>query len=304
VNRTLSIGITTRDRRDALRTCVESLAILRHLDPEIIVFDDGSSVSVEQQLEGLSGAKDVTILRDSSSPGYICGRNRLMRAATAPFVLLLDDDTRILDASSIDHAIQILWNDVSVAAVGFAQAEADGRSWPAGMQPSTASTPVVVPSYIGFAHLLRREVFLQLSGYRESFKCYGEEKDYCLRLLDAGYRTIYLPDALVAHLSDRGSRSPQRYLRFVARNDCLNTLYNDPLTRAVWMLPARFALYFRMRRGWQIEDPWGWAWLLRELTMNLPSILANRRPVSRRTITLWRTLKKTPVPYAAGASLA
>jgi GT2 family glycosyltransferase len=303
MTRALSIGITTRDRRDALRTCVESLAILGHLDPEIIIFDDGSSVAVEQQLEGLRSTADLTILRDASSPGYICGRNRLMRAATAPFVLLLDDDTRILNASGIEHAIEILRNDSSVAAVGFAQAEADGRSWPAGMQPSTASTPVVVPSYIGFAHLLRKDVFLRLSGYRESFKFYGEEKDYCLRLLDAGYRTIYLPDALVAHLSDRASRSPQRYLRFVARNDCLNTLYNDPLTRAAWMLPARFALYFRMRRGWKIDDPWGWAWLLRELLTNAPSIAANRRPVSRRTIAYWRTLKKTQVPYGAGASV-
>ena len=40
------------------------------------------------------------------------------------------------------------------------------------------------------------------------------------------------------------------------------------------MLPARFALYFRMRHGWKIHDPWGWVWLLRELVAGLPDVVA------------------------------
>jgi GT2 family glycosyltransferase len=301
MNRLLSVGITTRDRPDALRACIESLARIAHLDPEIIVFDDGSRPSVEVQLQPTQTPARLRILRDDASPGYITGRNRLVRASSSPFVLLLDDDTRLLSGASIERALAVLRDDPSIAAVGFAQAEADGRPWPASMQPSTATVPVVVPSYIGFAHLLRRDVFLQLSGYRESFRFYGEEKDFCLRLLDAGYRTVYIPDALVAHVSDRASRSAQRYLRFVARNDCLNTLYNDPLTRAAWMLPARIALYFRMRRAWKIADPWGWLWLGRELLSNLPAVLAERQPVSRRTIALWKTLKTTETRYATAA---
>ena len=296
--RTISIGITTRDRPQALRACIESLALIAHLDPEVIVFDDGSEVAVEEQLAGTSWFHRIRIVRDASRPGYISGRNRLMRESSAPLVLLLDDDTRLLTARSIEIALAVLAGDPSVAAVGFAQAESDGRPWPPSMQPSTSTIPAVVPSYIGFAHLLRGDVFRRLGGYRESFKFYGEEKDYCLRLLDAGYRTVYLPDALVAHVSDRGSRSPQRYLRFVARNDCLNTLYNDPIARAAWMLPARFALYFRMRRGWKIDDPWGWIWLGRELVSCLPDVIAHRRPVSRQTIATWQSLRRAPTAYA------
>jgi len=302
MNRVLSVGITTRDRPEALRACVESLSLIAHLDPEIQIFDDGSETAVEKQLEGIRLALPVQVLRDASVPGYIAGRNRLVRSASAPFVLLLDDDTKLLSGSGIEVALQVLRDDPSVAAIGFAQAEADGRPWPRTMQPSPAAAPAIVASYIGFAHLLRRDVFLKLSGYRESFKFYGEEKDYCLRLLDAGYRTVYLPDALVAHVSDRASRSAQRYLRYVARNDCLNTLYNDPLTRVAWMLPARIALYFRMRHGWKIEDPWGWVWLGRELLAGLPDVVAQRRPVSRRTITTWQALRKTETRYTQAVS--
>jgi GT2 family glycosyltransferase len=299
---TLSIGITTRDRPDALRACVRSLATVAHLNPEVLIFDDGSSMPVEQQIGDIRTCRPV-VFRDDSCPGYIAGRNRLMRAAQSPFVLLLDDDTRLLSAASIERALGILERDPSVAAVGFAQAEADGQPWPGAMQPSPATRPVVVPSYIGFAHLLRRDLFVSMGGYRESFKFYGEEKDYCLRLLDAGYRTVYLPDALVAHVSDRASRSAQRYLRFVARNDCLNTLYNDPATRLAWMLPARMALYFRMRHGWKIRDPWGWLWLGRELLIQLPDVVANRRPVSRQTIASWRALRRTETPYVAASEV-
>jgi hypothetical protein len=42
-----------------------------------------------------------------------------------------------------------------------------------------------VASFIGFAHLVRRDVFLALGGYREDFVYLGEEKEFCLRLLDA-----------------------------------------------------------------------------------------------------------------------
>jgi GT2 family glycosyltransferase len=168
------------------------------------------------------------------------------------------------------------------------------------MQPSQALFSCVVPSFIGFAHLLRREVFLALGGYQESFVYYGEEKDFCLRLLDGGYRTVYLPDARVAHVVDAGGRSQTRYLRFVVRNDCLNALYNDPLPRVLWTLPARYLLYFRMRHGWKIRDPWGWAWIARDLMRQIPHVTSRRRPVSAATLRTWRSLRRAPVAYPVG----
>ena len=88
------------------------------------------------------------------------------RAAPQPssplLVLLLDDDARVIDASSIQRAMEIMDADDLVGAVAFAQAEADGQPWPVAMQPSRAARPSVIPSFIGFAHLLRRDLFLRL----------------------------------------------------------------------------------------------------------------------------------------------
>ena len=64
------------------------------------------------------------------------------------------------------------------------------------------------------------------------------------------------------------------------------------------MLPARALLYFRMRRAWGVSDPWGWLWIVREIVMNLPSVAHERRPVSARTLELWKRLRSESHPYA------
>jgi GT2 family glycosyltransferase len=295
VTPTLTIGITTRNRPDALRACLESLDVVSALHPEVLVFDDGSEPPVT---DGPSaGHVTARVIRDTAAPGYIVGRNRLVREASGTFVLLLDDDTRLRSMDGIRKAIEILDQDPRAGAVAFAQANADGSPWPEGSQPSRARVPSVIPSFIGFAHMLRRSTFLSLGGYRETFEFYGEEKDFCLRLIEAGFRTVYLPDAFISHVPDLGGRSRTRYLRFVTRNDCLNALFNDPWSRLWWTLPGRYLRYFQMRRHSKIEDPWGWAWLAREIIRVATSDGFRRTPVSLDTVRTWQTLRITPAPY-------
>ena len=114
------------------------------------------------------------------------------------------------------------------------------------------TSPRTCAAFIGFAHLLRRDAFLRLGGYRESLVFYGEEKDFCVRALEAGQRVVYLPDAVVGHVPDPGGRSATRYVRFVIRNDCLYSLYNEPWPLVAVGLPVRLWRYRRMagtRRG-------------------------------------------------------
>ena len=293
----LTIGITTRDRPDALQRCLRSLADVAHLSPEVLVFDDASSRPVTDQLRGWSVPVQVRVIRDDRAPGYIAGRNRLMREASAPLVLLLDDDAALRGGEAIERAVRLLEADPRLAAIAFAQCDRAGARWDERMQPAQSPVTCLVPSFIGFAHLLRRNVFISLGGYRESFEFYGEEKDFCLRLIEAGCRTLYLPDAIVVHEPDQAGRSQQRYLRYVTRNDCLTALYNEPLSRLVWLLPARLALYFRMRRAWNVDDPWGWAWIVRELFRCAGSVFRDRKPVSRETVETWKRLRRSPEAY-------
>lgn len=295
----ITVGITTRARPIAIARCVRSLECLQALSPRIVVFDDASDAPAAPIVsDAAPSGLDVSVIRDERHVGNIAGRNRLVREATTPYVLLLDDDAIVFSARPIERAIAVLDGDPDVAAIAFAQAEEDGRPWPERMQPGRGAEPARVASYIGFAHLIRRDVFLRLGGYRESFVFYGEEKDYCLRLLDAGLRTVYLPDALVGHVPDRGGRSHTRYARYAVRNDCLYALYNEPWPLALLGLPLRLWRYRSMAAGATAEAG-GFRWILREIWKTLPEVRRARRAVSWSTIREWRRLSRTVVPYHA-----
>jgi len=292
----LSIGITTRNRPDALQACLRSLAALAELSPDILVYDDGSEPAAETALGRPHG---VRFLRGSG--GTASGRNWIVREAACDFVLLMDDDTVVFDGGAVTGALATIAADPSIGAIAFTQANADGTPWAPSMQPSAAAAPAIVPAYIGFAHLVRRATFLHVGGYRDVFQYHGEEKELCLRLIEIGQSVVHLPQARIAHLTDPGARDARRYLRLVSRNDMLNSIYNDPLPRMLWMVPARFVLYFRMRRGWRIDDPGGARWLLREVLRHFPGVWRARRPVSRATLARWRALRAGSEPYHAPA---
>ena len=291
---TLTVGIATRNRPNALVRCLESLALIDDMVTEIIVVDDASDPPVRPILQHVREdiAKKIRLVELPGGLGYIAGRNRMMQLASNAAVLMLDDDAYIIDAGAVRRAADVLRRHPDVAAVACAQAEADGSPWPAAMQPSPATYGCYITSYIGCAALLRRSVFVELGGYHESFFFYGEEKDYCLRVINAGHHVVYLPDALVAHVPDPSGRSNSRYLRYVIRNDCLSALYNEPLLMAVLTVPVRLARYVTMRRHGQVADPGGLRWILSGLAVALPAVLRTRKPVRWASIRRWRQLRR------------
>ena len=295
----LTVGITTRHRPLALARLVRSLALLKEFQPQVIVFDDGSEPPAAQTLAAVDGNLPIRVIRDDTGAAYIVGRNRIVREAATPYVLLLDDDAVILDAAPVRDAMRLLERDGSVAAVGFAQAEADGRPWPIGMQPGRSTVPALVPTYIGFAHLVRVEPFRAHGGYREMLVFYGEEKELCVRLWNDGLKVVYLPDARIAHVPDRGGRSDSRYVRFAIRNDCLFSLLNEPLPLPLVSIPIRLRRYRKMAAGIADGDAGGFRWLLAELWRLLPEAWRQRRAVSWRTLRYWRHLGRNVVPYVA-----
>ncbi len=297
----ITIGITTRDRPHALRRCLHSIAAVLGAGHEILIFDDASDEPVETQLPDDRWGLDARVIRDDRRVGYIVGRNAMVAQARHPLVLLLDDDAMLLGADAVSRACGVLEHDPGVAAIAFAQAEGDGRPWHERMQPGRGQAPSRVPSFIGFAHLLRRDVFLALGGYRASFVFYGEEKDYCLRLLSAGHHVVYLPDARIAHVPDAGGRDERRYVRYVIRNDCLSSLYNEPWPMVVVGLAVRLGRFRRMAAGITGGDPQGLRWVLAELRRAGPDIRRGRRPVRWSTIREWRRRARLVVLYHAPA---
>ncbi|HVL67921.1 MAG TPA: glycosyltransferase [Vicinamibacterales bacterium] len=293
----LTVGIATRNRQASLRRCVASLRLLGPAVTHVVVFDDRSDPPVT--LEGLGEAAAGLPLQIVRGSGHIGGRDRMVREAPTECVLLLDDDAVVLDAQGIFEGCRAMDTDPSLGAVAFAQGEGDGRRWPEAMQPARASGPVLIPAYIGFAHLVRRSSFVAGGGYRASLDYYGEEKDFCIRLMDAGFHVLYLPHALVGHVPDPAGRDTSRFVRHLVRNDCLTSLYSDPLPYALASVPLRFWRYTRMVREMPGRDAGGLRWILQSLVRELPAVVRGRRAVSYKTMRRWRRLTRRPEPYQA-----
>lgn len=297
--RPLTVGICTRDRHQSLLRCVRSLRHAADLIDRIVIADDASVQPVEPILRealGSDAPEGLMVLRAEQRIGLSAGRNRVAEAARTPYVLYLDDDAALLSRDSVAAGIAVVDADPSVAAVAFAQADGEGRLYPPGAQPSPATRPSLVRSFIGFAHLLRREPLMALGGFREMLTLTGEERELSFRLLDAGYRIVYLPDAPVAHVTDPGGRDTRSWLHLTVRNDAISGLLNEPLPVALGMLPVRLWRYFPMRRHWGGEDPGGFRRIVRAVAESLPRVRQERRAVRWSTLRAWRELAQSP-PY-------
>jgi GT2 family glycosyltransferase len=300
----LSVGIASRGRPAALARCIASLTLLDEWLDEIIVVDDGSEPPLEPPVRAALDTRaqsKLRMIRFSPGRGLAAARSECVRQATSPWVLGLDDDAVILTGAPVARALRTIAADPGIFAIAFAQAQANGDPWPAGAQPAPVSHACRTAAFIGFAHLVRRPAFMALGGFREQLIINGEERELCLRALDAGLEVVYLPDARVAHLADPANRDVRRYLHLTVRNGVLSSIYSDPLPLLALRAPVRLLSYFRMRRGWNLDDPGGFTAILRWLGRDLRAAITQRRPVRWATIRRWRVLAREFPAYGGPA---
>ncbi|MDB4947865.1 MAG: family 2 glycosyl transferase [Gemmatimonadetes bacterium] len=303
--RVVTVGVCSRNRPESLARCLRSLGMADAMVEGITVYDDGSEPPLEPAVRAILGdalPARTRFVRSDASRGLSVGRNRIAREAGTPYVLNLDDDAMLVTARAVADAVAVLRGDESVAAVAFAQSDAEGTPWPAGAQPAPVDYACVVPSFIGYAHLLRRDAFLAAGGFREGMRMHGEEKDLCMRLMERGLRVVYLPDTRIAHLADPAGRDRAEYLFLTIRNDVLGGVYNEPLPVLALTAPARLSRYFRMRRGMGLHDPGGFGRILRALGRELPAAWGARHGVGLRTWRRWRRLLRERPRYQPPAA--
>jgi GT2 family glycosyltransferase len=82
-------------------------------------------------------------------------------------------------------------------------------------------------AFKGTAYALRRSLFLDLGGYREHFFHQGEESDYCVRMLDAGY-VVRLGRADRINHYESPKRDFVRMDYYGRRNEVLFAYHNVP----------------------------------------------------------------------------
>jgi GT2 family glycosyltransferase len=225
------IVIVTRNREEDLRHTLEKLAAQPGWNQlPILIFDDASD-SAGPGYFSMLHKHGQQVLREPARLGYILCRNRANFEAPFEFIFSLDDDSCFIDPEGPARALAYMEANPKVAALSFPQAKE-------GSDPPKSTEPFPCASFIGCAHLVRKNVFLALGGYRADFVHLGEEVEYSRRLWSAGYEVHAFPGCRVQHDSTAVARDLRRMGYYGPRN----RMFTHFLSTPALYLPAQVVL--------------------------------------------------------------
>lgn len=283
MNDSVLVGIVTHNRADILPKALESALGQSVPNLAVAVIDDGSTDDTRAL-----GAQfpQVNWTNRKASEGYMSARNELMARAGFDFYVSLDDDAWFLKGDEIAVAIRFLNENPRVAAVAYDILAPDQSE----RQEVGAAQPVAM--FIGCGHVLRLSAVREVGAYEPVPGSYGgEEKDLCLRLMDAGYSIVRLPGVHVWHDKSPTARMIPHQHRSGVCNDLVMTLRRAPLSvLPVALLSKVFRhLWFSWRKGLMKSCLAGFGLFIR----STPAICRSRRPVRMETIRAYVKLSRS-----------
>jgi GT2 family glycosyltransferase/glycosyltransferase involved in cell wall biosynthesis len=252
----VGIVIPTKNGLDYLRRCIDSLRLTAYRNYEVLVIDNESDEPAA--LDYLRGLPH-RVVRVENRPGEGFNFARLQNVAAGlletEYLLLLNNDTEVIDRQWLGNMVGIAQLP-GVGACGARLLYDDGSIQHAGIVHGLQFTPVNQGASCGHAFkglrgsfgylsgveatrncvavtaaclLTPRKLFLEVGGLDEvNFGVAYNDPDYCFRLADAGYRTVYVPNAILKH--------------------------HEGKTRARGDKPQEIAAY--LQKYWQRPDPY------------------------------------------------
>jgi glycosyltransferase involved in cell wall biosynthesis len=218
-----TVVITTKNRKEDLEKSIRS-CLSQSVDPEILVFDDGSSDGTAELVR--DKFPTVKLESEKISTGYIVKRNRGAQMAQGKYVFSIDDDAEFSTPKVIEDTVNEMERHPRAAAVAIPCIDVN-RS-PDVRQPFPKDDRTYATSeFIGTAYAVRKDLFCELSGFRECLIHQGEERDYAIRALNAGYYVLLgSADPILHHESPK--RDTSRMDFYGRRNDVLFAWSNSP----------------------------------------------------------------------------
>jgi glycosyltransferase involved in cell wall biosynthesis len=199
-----SIIVPTYERPRQLSQLLNSLARLEYDAGryEVIVVDDGGSVSLTKIVSRFSELLNLTVLRQKNA-GPAAARDFGVQHSQGEYLAFTDDDCVPRSDWLRALAQQLAVSPGSACGGKTTNALKDN--------PYSASTQSLLDSLHQSRHFrygrqfftannmaVPRLRFLGIGGFDPTLR-FGEDRDFCDRWVSAGYRLIYAPEAVVDH---------------------------------------------------------------------------------------------------------
>ena len=277
----VSLVIPTRNAHELVRLCVQSiLGKTTYPNYEVLLVDNGSDESGSLAYFGeLSSHPRVRVIRDDREFNYSALNNAAIGHARGEVVGLVNNDIEVISPGWLEEMVGLALRP-GVGAVG-------ARLWYPDETLQHAGVIVGVGGVAGHAHmrrtrgdggyfgraevtqnyqavtaaclLVRKSTFLSLGGLNEvELKVAFNDVDFCMRLVEAGWRNVWTPFAQMYHheSATRGYEdTPAKRARFESEARYMFERWGDALQHDPFYNPnlsledGQFGLAFPPRVG-------------------------------------------------------
>lgn len=219
-----------------LEGCFRSLRETAYPNYRVVLVDNASSDGCSEYTR--AHFPEVQVLRLETNLGFAGGNNRAMETAIAKgadYVLLLNDDTVVLDADWLTEAVALCERAPNVGMVGFhllstLPSDDEGAKLPPLASPAL---PTPVDRIDGCALFIRTTLLKRIGLLDEVFFAYAEEDDLEARAQRSGVRLMTI-DRRIYHFGGGTSRKfPRQAAYLETRNAIRFSIKNRGLFRTM-----------------------------------------------------------------------
>jgi GT2 family glycosyltransferase len=257
----LSFCVVNTEQRELLVRCLDAIARERATLPfqtDVLVLDNASRDGSATAARRHAVAPQVVALERRRGKGE--NDTALLQRAAGRYALLLNEDSE-LRPGAVSALRDALDERRDAAAAGARLLRPDGTVQPSAWRFPSPATALVGALFLhrrftvqsrgertrevdwaqSAALLVRTEAAREVEWFDPAFFVYSDEVDFCRRLRDAGWRTLYVPGAEVIHHEQLSTGAvPERRIVELSRNRdrYMRKHHSAPAAAAVRVLTA------------------------------------------------------------------
>jgi N-acetylglucosaminyl-diphospho-decaprenol L-rhamnosyltransferase len=235
----VSFCVVNTGQRELLVHCLDAIAAEREALPfptEVLVLDNASTDGSAGAARRHPTVSEVVALDQRRGKGE--NDSHLLQRARGRFCLLLNEDSELRPGATATLRDALL-ADERAAAAGAKLLRPDGDVQPSAWRFPTPATALIGALFLhkrltvqsrgrgtravdwaqSAALLVRRDAAREIGWFDPQFFVYSDEVDFCRRLADAGWRTLWVPAAEAVHHEQLSTgAAPERRIVELSRN--------------------------------------------------------------------------------------
>lgn len=296
----VSVVIICWNSSKYLPRCLASIAMQTFQKFEVIVVDSGSIDDGATRLEEKYPNLALRVERLTSNRGFAAANNIGAHLAQGKWLVLLNADAfpepdwleKLVAAAELHPEIasfsskQIQANNPDFLDGTGDAYHVSGLAWRLGLgYPAKSygldSTPLFSPC--AAAAMYRRDAFLDVGGFDEDFFSYFEDVDLGFRLQLRGYKSMYVPEAVVHHIGSATFGVRSDFAFYHSHRNLVWTYFKNMPTTMFWRyLPAHlmanliYLIYYTLQGRGRVL--WKAKW---DAIKGLPKALKKRKTIQR-----------------------